>query len=136
MKKKLSFLVISSPLQVRSTSPSSTSLNVEWDPLPSGSETAETSILSGYIIFYKESTAESYNKIAVQPSLQAKRLENLQKFTQYKIVVCPYSGNGNGIPSLPLENTTLEDGKDYDWNYDQILHTTNLNTLLSCCGCV
>ncbi len=95
---------------MRSISPSSTSLNVEWDPLPSGSETAETSNLSGYIIFYKESTAESYNKIAVQPHILAKTLENLQKFTQYKIVVCPYSKNGNGVPSLPLENTTLEDG--------------------------
>jgi hypothetical protein len=107
---------MSSPLQARSTSPSSTSINVEWDALPSGAETAQTKALSGYIIFYKESTAESYNKIAVQPSLRTKTLENLKKFTQYKIVVCPYSENGNGVPSLPFENTTLEDGKDLDQN--------------------
>ena len=107
---------MSSPLQARSTSPSSTSINVEWDALPSGAETAQTKALSGYIIFYKESTAESYSKIAVQPSLRTKTLENLKKFTQYKIVVCPYSENGNGVPSLPLECTTLEDGKDLDQN--------------------
>lgn len=85
---------------------------MEWDALPSGAETAQTSALSGFIIFYKEPTAVTYNRIAVKPSILAKTLENLQKFTAYKIVVCPYSQNGNGVPSLPLEARTMEDGRN------------------------
>ena len=90
---------------------------MEWDPLPSSAETPETSDLSGYIIFYKETTANTYNKIAVLSSLLTKILENLGKFTPYKIVVCPYSKNGNGVPSSPLQIRTLEDGKDLYYNH-------------------
>ena len=105
------FSVLSSPLTVQAPSPNSTSIEVSWNALPSGVETAETSTLSGYIIFYKQSTAEIYSRIAVKQNLLTKTLENLKKFTLYRIVVCPYSKKGNGVPSQPLENKTLEDGK-------------------------
>ena len=111
MKYFLYSLVISSALEASSTSPSSTSISVDWDLLPSSAQTPQTSDLSGYIIFYKEITTDGYNKIAVLPSELTKILTNLQKFTPYKIVVCPYSKNGNGVPSSPLQTTTMEDGK-------------------------
>lgn len=104
--------MISSRLQARPSPLSSTSIDVEWDALPSGAETTQTSALSGFILFYKEPAAESYNRIAINPSTRAKTLEDLKKFTVYKIVLCPYSANGNGVPSLPLETRTLEDGKN------------------------
>ena len=88
---------------------------MEWDALPSGAETAQTSALSGFIIFYKEPTAVTYNIIAVKPSILTRTLENLKRFTAYRIVVCPYSQNGNGVPSLPLETRTLEDGGNHNY---------------------
>ena len=55
---------------------------------------------------------ENYNKIAVKPNYLDKNLEDLEKYTFYKIVVCPYTENGNGVPSSPHSTRTMEDGKN------------------------
>ena len=66
--------------------------------------------MSGYIIFYKENIQDRYQWVAVAPSQVGKTVEDLRKFTLYRIVVSPYSANGNGVPSSPLQTTSLEDG--------------------------
>lgn len=38
-------------------------------------------------------------------------LENLNKFTQYNVIVQAYTSQGNGPPSKEIQITTLEDGK-------------------------
>ena len=55
--------------------------------------------------------AGNYNRIAVKPNYLTKNLQELQKYTFYKIVVCPYTENGNGVPSSPHSTRTMEDGK-------------------------
>ena len=55
--------------------------------------------------------AENYDKIAVKPNYLTKNLENLEKYTFYKIVVCPYTENGNGVPSSLQSIRTMEDSK-------------------------
>ena len=107
------FLVFSSPLSLQASASSSTSIRTEWPALPSSAETADTKSLGGYILFYKQTSADSYQKIGIAPagSNLLETLEELKKFTPYRMVVCPYSSNGNGIPSEPVTVTTLEDGK-------------------------
>ena len=102
--------MFSLPLTIDSNASSSTSIKVEWSPLDPSAQTAGTSSLSGYIIFYKTNDQDRYQWVAVAPTQVEKTVENLEKFTVYRIVVSPYSANGNGVPSSPLQNTTLEDG--------------------------
>jgi hypothetical protein len=76
--------------------------------------TSVTKHLNGYVLFYKQTSEDSYQKIGIEAgasSMITKTLEKLKKFTPYRMVVCPYSANGNGIPSQPVPVTTLEDGK-------------------------
>jgi hypothetical protein len=105
--------VFSSPLSLQASASSSTSVRTEWPALPFSAETADTKSLLGYILFYKQTSADSYQKIGIAPagSSLLETLEELKKFTPYRMVVCPYSRKGNGIPSEPVTVTTLEDGK-------------------------
>ncbi|XP_028403035.1 uncharacterized protein LOC114525803 isoform X3 [Dendronephthya gigantea] len=101
--------VFSSPLVLQATPLNSTSIRAEWPALPSSAETSSTSTLTGYVLFYKETAAKPYQKIGVDPSELSKTLVELKKFTEYRMVICPYSEKGNGIPSAPVTKTTLED---------------------------
>ncbi|XP_028403037.1 uncharacterized protein LOC114525804 isoform X2 [Dendronephthya gigantea] len=101
--------VFSSPLVLQATPLNSTSIRAEWPALPSSAETSSTSTLTGYVLFYKETAAKPYQKIGVAPTELSKTLEELKKFTEYRMVICPYSEKGNGIPSAPVTKTTLED---------------------------
>ncbi|XP_028417432.1 uncharacterized protein LOC114541817 [Dendronephthya gigantea] len=101
--------VFSSPLVQQATPLSSTSIRAEWPALPSSAETASTSTLTGYVLFYKKTAAQAYRSIGVAPTELSKTLEELKKFTEYRMVICPYSEKGNGIPSAPVTKTTLED---------------------------
>jgi hypothetical protein len=106
--------VFSSPLVLQGTALSSTSIEAGWPTLPSSAVTPETKPLDGYVLFYKQTSEDSYRRIGVEAgasSMIAKTLEELKKYTPYRMVVCPYSANGNGIPSEPVPVTTLEDGK-------------------------
>ena len=76
--------------------------------------TPQTKPLSGYVLFYKQTEEEKYQKIGIEASTSAnvaKTVEELKKYTPYRMVVCPYSENGNGIPSQPVTVRTNEDGK-------------------------
>ncbi len=105
--------MFSSPLYLQATATSSTSIRTTWPALPSTAETADTKSLIGYLLFYKQTSADSYQKIGVASGASALEmiLEELKKYTPYRMVVCPYSEKGNGIPSPPVSETTFEDGK-------------------------
>ena len=104
--------MFSSPLILQGNALSSTSIEAQWAPLSSTAATSPTSTLSGYILFYKQTSDDSYKKIGVAPgSTLVQTLQDLQKFSPYRMVVCPYSSNGNGIPSQPVTVTTHEDGR-------------------------
>ena len=105
--------MFSSPLYLQATATSSTSIRTTWPALPPTAETADTKSLIGYLLFYKQTSADSYQKIGVASGTSALEmiLEELKKYTPYRMVVCPYSEKGNGIPSPPASDTTFEDGK-------------------------
>ena len=108
------FLVFSSPLVLQGTALSSTSIEATWPTLSSSAVTPQTKSLSGYVLFYKQTEEEKYQKIGIEagPSTNvAKIIEELKKYTPYRMVVCPYSENGNGIPSNPETVRTHEDCK-------------------------
>ena len=111
--------MFSSPLILQGNALSSTSIEAQWAPLSSTAATSPTSTLSGYLLFYKQTSDDSYKKIGVAPgSTLVQTLQDLQKFFPYTMVVCPYSSNGNGIPSQPVTVTTHEDGKrSLEFNY-------------------
>ena len=106
-------VVFSSPLVLVGTAVSSTSITAEWEALLSAAVTADTSTLEGYVLFYKRTSEDRYQKIGVAPGVArlTEALQELRKFTPYRLVVCPYSEKGNGIPSEPVTVETLEDGK-------------------------
>ena len=105
--------MFSSPLVLVGTAVSSTSITAEWQALPSAAVTSDTSTLEGYVLFYKRTSEDRYQKIGVAPGAATltEALQELRKFTPYRLVVCPYSEKGNGIPSEPVTVETLEDGK-------------------------
>lgn len=90
---------------------SSSSIEVKWQALEQSAQTDQTSSLTGYVIFFKEESSENYQQMAVQKDIVTTVLKDLKKFTLYQISVSPYSSNGNGVPSQPVENKTLEDGE-------------------------
>lgn len=103
-------IVFSSPLVLQATALNSTIMKAQWTALPNAAVTVSTSSLTGYVLFYKETTAKRYQKIGVAPSELLKTLDELKKFTEYRMGVCAYSENGNGVPSAPVTKATLEDG--------------------------
>ena len=106
-------VVFSSPLNLQGTPLTSTSITVRWPALLSTAVTLKTSNLTGYILFYKQSSEDNYKKFGIASGAAnlEKILDELKKYTLYRLVVCPYSEKGNGIPSPPVTVRTLEDGK-------------------------
>ena len=108
------FLVFSSPLVLQGIALSSTSIEARWPTLSSSAVTPETKSLTGYVLFYKQTEEEKYQKIGIEAGSStniAETIEELKKYTLERMVVCPYSENGNGIPSQPVSVRTNEDCK-------------------------
>lgn len=113
-----------SPQNVRGEAKSSTEIFLTWDA-PDKSEWNGN--LLGYYVSYK--TAVSTEEVAPTQGFNVKTieirshfggealLENLNKYTQYSILVQAYTSQGSGPPSKEIQISTLEDGK-YNLNFE------------------
>jgi hypothetical protein len=69
--------------------------------------------VTGITVFYKilDGTISFHSKPQPASVQGGVMLENLEKFTRYKITVSPTTANGTGIPSRFATVMTLEDGE-------------------------
>ncbi|XP_035276849.1 receptor-type tyrosine-protein phosphatase S-like isoform X2 [Anguilla anguilla] len=93
-----------------SPSPSSTSLLVSWHPPPAESQNGA---LAGYVVHYQvageEDGAEAMEKPAVPPTSGEVLLQELEKWTQYRVTVAAFTSKGPGPESQPILCRTDED---------------------------
>lgn len=107
------------PQNVHGEAKSSTEILIHWDA-PEKDEWNGN--LLGYYVGYKEATdataeieptpAYNFKTVEVRSHFGGETLlENLNKFTQYNIVVQAYTSQGSGPLSKEIQISTLEDGK-------------------------
>jgi hypothetical protein len=98
------------PPGVLAVNTSSTSLLIEWDPLPK----AQThGVLRGYMVYYKRRAFENRPWILLHasPTTRAIEITGLRKFTKYNIRVAGFTSKGVGNKSQLIFVPTAEDSK-------------------------
>nr|XP_023685314.1 receptor-type tyrosine-protein phosphatase delta-like isoform X7 [Paramormyrops kingsleyae] len=97
------------PQVVRCSSPSSTSILVSWQPPPAESRNG---IITKYTIQYAVAAGEDVaprQTARAPPESSRFLLENLNKWTEYRVTVSAHTQAGPGPESLPLLIRTEED---------------------------
>ena len=98
------------PQDVKCHSPSSTSVLVSWRPPP---VELQNGIITQYSVHYAETEGEDTPSRQI-PSIPAESseylLENLEKWTEYRVTVVAHTDVGAGPESLPQLVRTEEDG--------------------------
>lgn len=106
------FVVPSQPPAItQAVSTTSTTIYLKWTEVTQLNPANST--LLGYGIVYKK-TGEIFQigfLKSVSPAPLEATLEDLEKFTNYKIRVFAFTDKGNGVSSQPVSLRTQEDGK-------------------------
>lgn len=106
------FVVPSQPPAItQAVSNTSTTIYLKWTEVTQLNPANST--LLGYGIVYKK-TGEIFQTgflKSVSPAPLEATLEDLEKFTNYKIRVFAFTDKGNGVSSQPFSLRTQEDGK-------------------------
>lgn len=100
----------SPPQDVKCHSPSSTSILVRWWPPP---VELQNGIITQYTIQYGATEGEdttTHQISSIPPESSRYLLENLEKWTEYRVTVTAHTDVGAGPESLPLLIRTEEDG--------------------------
>lgn len=101
------------PQEVKCFSPSSTNVLVSWRPPPTE---LQNGILTQYSIQYAATDGEdsAVRQITdIPPESSQYLLENLDKWTEYRVTVTAHTDVGAGPESLPQLIRTVEDGMCY-----------------------
>ena len=108
----------SPPHNVSSTNTSSTSLIINWQPIP---RIDVNGILLGYRVFYHEKITARRRRRAIQshnetvrvlpPNATSVEIFNLKKFTNYSFRIVGFTSKGEGKISQTFNVSTDEDGK-------------------------
>ncbi|XP_028409022.1 protein sidekick-2-like [Dendronephthya gigantea] len=104
------------PPDVLAVNTSSTSLLIEWDPLPQ----AQThGILLGYVVFYKRRAYRNRPWVLrrTTPTTRAVEIVGLRKFTKYNIQVAGFTSKGVGKKSKLFFVPTGEDTPSRSVNF-------------------
>lgn len=108
------------PLNVRAEAKSSNEISVSWD---APERDHWNGILLGYYVGYQMSLSPDDKEVNPTQGFSFKTVEvrshfggetvlsNLNKFTQYHVIVQAYTSQGSGPPSKEIAVQTLEDGK-------------------------
>lgn len=106
------FVVPSQPPAItQADSTTSTTIYLKWTEVTQLNPANST--LLGYGIVYKK-TGEIFQVgflKSIRPAPLEATLEDLEKFTNYKIRVFAFTDKGNGVSSQPVSLRTQEDGK-------------------------
>uniref|UniRef100_A0A672MRB9 Receptor-type tyrosine-protein phosphatase S n=1 Tax=Sinocyclocheilus grahami TaxID=75366 RepID=A0A672MRB9_SINGR len=109
------------PQEVKCTSPSSTSILVSWKPPP---VELQNGIMTRYTVQYAATEGDDtslHQVLDIPPEKYHYLLENLEKWTEYRVTVSAHTEAGEGPESLPQLIRTEEDGMSYahaTWEYD------------------
>jgi hypothetical protein len=98
------------PLNLKGFNKSSTELYLEWQPLD---ERLWNGVALGYKIFYISPDANNdyWSTTTVGAHTNFKTLDQLSKYTRYKIKVAAFTSKGIGPVSPVIFLQTSEDGK-------------------------
>ena len=106
------------PHNVSSTNTSSTSLMINWQPIP---RIDVNGILLGYRVFYHEKLTARRRRRAIQSHIETVRalppnatsveIFHLKKFTNYSFRIVGFTSKGEGKISQTFNVSTDEDGK-------------------------
>lgn len=98
------------PQEVKCYSPSSTNILVSWRPPP---VELQNGIITQYAIQYAATEGEDASTrqiVNIPPESTQYLLENLEKWTEYRVTVTAHTDVGAGPESLPQVIRTEEDG--------------------------
>uniref|UniRef100_A0A672MVY5 Receptor-type tyrosine-protein phosphatase S n=1 Tax=Sinocyclocheilus grahami TaxID=75366 RepID=A0A672MVY5_SINGR len=101
------------PQEVKCTSPSSTSILVSWKPPP---VELQNGIMTRYTVQYAATEGDDtslHQVLDIPPEKYHYLLENLEKWTEYRVTVSAHTEAGEGPESLPQLIRTEEDGMSY-----------------------
>uniref|UniRef100_A0A4W6EDA1 Receptor-type tyrosine-protein phosphatase S n=1 Tax=Lates calcarifer TaxID=8187 RepID=A0A4W6EDA1_LATCA len=115
------------PQEVKCHSPSSTSILVSWRPPP---VELQNGIITQYTIQYAATEGEdttTHQISSIPPESSQYLLENLEKWTEYRVTVIAHTDVGAGPESLPQLIRTEEDVPDKP---RLMVSTTNMGTAL------
>lgn len=104
------------PQDIKCSSPSSTNILVSWRPPPTE---LQNGIIVKYAVQYAATEGEdtTTRKISdIPPESSQYLLENLEKWTEYRVTVTAHTDVGEGPESLPQLIRTEEDGMFF-WNH-------------------
>uniref|UniRef100_A0A672MSB5 Receptor-type tyrosine-protein phosphatase S n=1 Tax=Sinocyclocheilus grahami TaxID=75366 RepID=A0A672MSB5_SINGR len=114
------------PQEVKCTSPSSTSILVSWKPPP---VELQNGIMTRYTVQYAATEGDDtslHQVLDIPPEKYHYLLENLEKWTEYRVTVSAHTEAGEGPESLPQLIRTEEDGMSY---------AHGMNTCMCVCTC-
>ncbi|XP_035269163.1 LOW QUALITY PROTEIN: receptor-type tyrosine-protein phosphatase S-like [Anguilla anguilla] len=98
------------PQEIKCSSSSSTALLVSWRPPPAE---GMNGALAGYVVRYRAEGAppgpDPVEESTVPPAAGQLLLQGLEKWTQYRVAVAAFTGEGTGPESQPLLCRTDED---------------------------
>uniref|UniRef100_A0A672MD25 Receptor-type tyrosine-protein phosphatase S n=1 Tax=Sinocyclocheilus grahami TaxID=75366 RepID=A0A672MD25_SINGR len=97
------------PQEVKCTSPSSTSILVSWKPPP---VELQNGIMTRYTVQYAATEGDDtslHQVLDIPPEKYHYLLENLEKWTEYRVTVSAHTEAGEGPESLPQLIRTEED---------------------------
>ena len=109
----------------------STSLTVSWDSVPPVHQNGN---VTKYEVEYNQTKFPAVPrqiKITVDGVNMTEALDDLQEYVQYFVRVRAYTIVGPGDYTLPVQQTTQEDGK---LKYDQLLSTSDLSYFIAPSG--
>uniref|UniRef100_A0A672MVS8 Receptor-type tyrosine-protein phosphatase S n=1 Tax=Sinocyclocheilus grahami TaxID=75366 RepID=A0A672MVS8_SINGR len=101
------------PQEVKCTSPSSTSILVSWKPPP---VELQNGIMTRYTVQYAATEGDDtslHQVLDIPPEKYHYLLENLEKWTEYRVTVSAHTEAGEGPESLPQLIRTEEDGIEF-----------------------
>lgn len=97
------------PVNITATNTSSTSLLVQWNPVPSQHRNG---IIRGYqVTYWKSGDDPAINQSLITSCSQKVEIRGLKTFTRYGVVVAAFTRKGLGNFSQPIEEITDEDSK-------------------------
>ena len=86
----------------------STSVRVEWDPVP---VEFRNGIITKYTIVYEDEVKRTERKMVVQPSVQTATINGLRQKAVYSFWILAATSKGDGPPSNTKKETTMGDQK-------------------------
>jgi hypothetical protein len=97
------------PQNVTAHNTSSTSIFVQWKPIPTG---YTYGILRGYLVSYEKSGTDNWSEVTINSDITSLEIKGLRKYAKYVVQVQGFTSKGRSIiMSKAVVLKTDQDGK-------------------------